>query len=255
MNNSRRWWALGALVVCLLTLGLDGTILNVALPTLAEDLGAGTSQLQWVVDAYILVFAGLLLPLGALGDRLGRRRVLLAGLAVFLVSSLVAAWTTEVGGLIAARAFMGLGSAIMTPMAMATLPVIFPPAERGLLRPPRNQDSRRRERLSRRDLRGAKELGGARISEAHSLQQASEGRPLRGLGAAGVLRLRDAGELQVASLSQEPTRSLCLEPRQISARQSLGEHDERNSQPEPSPRSRRDRRNPHCGTIDEGRRR
>src|SRR6185436_18957847 len=131
MNNSRRWWALSALVVCLLTLGLDGTILNVALPTLAEDLGAGTSQLQWVVDAYILVFAGLLLPIGAIGDRVGRRRVLLAGLAIFLVSSLVAAWTTDVGGLIAARAFMGLGSAIMTPMAMATLPVIFPPAERG----------------------------------------------------------------------------------------------------------------------------
>jgi EmrB/QacA subfamily drug resistance transporter len=131
MNNSRRWWALGALVVCLLTLGLDGTILNVALPTLAEDLGAGTSQLQWIVDAYILVFAGLLLPLGALGDRVGRRRVLLAGLAVFLVSSLVAAWTTNADGLIVARAFMGLGSAIMTPMAMATLPVIFPPAERG----------------------------------------------------------------------------------------------------------------------------
>jgi EmrB/QacA subfamily drug resistance transporter len=119
------------LVICLLTLGLDGTILNVALPTLATEIGASTSDLQWIVDAYILVFAGLLLPFGAIGDRFGRRRVLLIGLAVFGISSLVAAWTTGTGGLIAARAFMGLGSAIMTPMAMAILPVIFAPAERG----------------------------------------------------------------------------------------------------------------------------
>ena len=61
---TRRWWALGALMICMLTLGLDGTILNVALPTLATELGAGTSGLQWIVDAYILVFAGLLLPDG-----------------------------------------------------------------------------------------------------------------------------------------------------------------------------------------------
>src|SRR5215468_3932859 len=127
---TRRWWALGALMICVLTLGLDGTILNVALPTLAADLGAGTSGLQWIVDAYILVFAGLLLPIGALGDRVGRRRVLLIGLGFFGLASLAAAWTTATGGLIAARALMGLGSAIMTPMAMAILPVIFPPAQR-----------------------------------------------------------------------------------------------------------------------------
>src|SRR5258705_8534935 len=109
MSDSRRWWALGALVICLLTLGLDGTILNVALPTLATELGASTGGLQWIVDAYILVFAGLLLPIGALGDRIGRRKVLLVGLGIFLISSLAAAWTTSVGGLIAARALMGLG--------------------------------------------------------------------------------------------------------------------------------------------------
>jgi EmrB/QacA subfamily drug resistance transporter len=130
MNSSRRWWALGALMICMLTLGLDGTILNVALPTLATEIGAGTSGLQWIVDAYILVFAGLLLPMGALGDRLGRKRVLLAGLAFFLVASVVAAYVTGPGPLIAARALMGLGSAIMTPMAMAILPVIFEPAQR-----------------------------------------------------------------------------------------------------------------------------
>jgi EmrB/QacA subfamily drug resistance transporter len=127
---TRRWWALGALMICMLTLGLDGTILNVALPTLATEISAGTSGLQWIVDAYILVFAGLLLPMGALGDRLGRKRVLLAGLAFFLVSSIGAAYVSGTGPLIAARALMGLGSAIMTPMAMAILPVLFAPAER-----------------------------------------------------------------------------------------------------------------------------
>ena len=130
MNSSRRWLTLGALMICVLTLGLDGTILNVALPTLATEIGAGTSGLQWIVDAYILVFAGLLLPMGALGDRLGRKRVLMSGLAFFLGASVVAAYVTGPGPLIAARALMGLGSAIMTPMAMATLPVIFAPEQR-----------------------------------------------------------------------------------------------------------------------------
>jgi EmrB/QacA subfamily drug resistance transporter len=126
----RRWWALGALVVCMLTLGLDGTILNVALPTLSTALGASTSGLQWIVDAYILVFAGLLLPMGALGDRIGRRKLLLFGLGFFLIASVGAAYVTDVGALVAARAVMGLGSAILTPVALAILPVIFPPKER-----------------------------------------------------------------------------------------------------------------------------
>src|SRR5262245_66103662 len=88
----KRWWALGALAICLLTLGLDGTILNVALPTLATALGAGTDGLQWMVDAYILVFAGLLIPLGALGDRVGRKRMLIIGLLAFLAASIGAAY-------------------------------------------------------------------------------------------------------------------------------------------------------------------
>lgn len=130
MKTGNRWWALAALVICLLTLGLDGTILNVALPTLATELGADTGGLQWIVDAYILVFAGLLLPMGVLGDRIGRKRLLLIGLGFFLVASLGAAYVTGTGQLIAARAVMGLGSAIMTPVAMAVLPVIFEPAQR-----------------------------------------------------------------------------------------------------------------------------
>ena len=70
----RRWWILGVLCLSLLVIGLDNTILNVALPTLVRDLGASTSQLQWIVDAYTLVFAGLLLTAGSLSDRYGRRR-------------------------------------------------------------------------------------------------------------------------------------------------------------------------------------
>jgi EmrB/QacA subfamily drug resistance transporter len=126
----RRWWALGALAVCLLTLGLDGTILNVALPTLSTALGAGTDGLQWMVDAYILVFAGLLIPLGALGDRVGRKRMLLIGLVAFLGASFAAAYVTSTAALIGARALMGFGSAIMTPVATAILPVMFSARER-----------------------------------------------------------------------------------------------------------------------------
>jgi EmrB/QacA subfamily drug resistance transporter len=129
-SDARRWWALGALVICLLTLGLDGTILNVALPTLATALGAGTSGLQWMVDAYVLVFAGLLLPLGAIGDRFGRKKVLIIGLLAFLAASVAAAYVTTTGQLVAARALMGFGSAIMTPVATAMIPVLFSPAER-----------------------------------------------------------------------------------------------------------------------------
>src|SRR5688500_14218035 len=93
----RRWATLGVLSVCLLVIGLDNTVLNVALPTLAESLDAGQSELQWLVDSYTLVFAGLLLTAGSLGDRFGRRRALFLGLAVFGVASLWAAWSGSAG--------------------------------------------------------------------------------------------------------------------------------------------------------------
>src|SRR5258707_9368327 len=101
MNDprSRRWWALGALALATLTLGLDNTILNVALPTLAASVHATNSQLQWMADAYILVFAGLLIPAGALGDRFGRKRLILVGLSLFGLASLGAAMTHDVGQL------------------------------------------------------------------------------------------------------------------------------------------------------------
>lgn len=126
----RRWWALGAIALCILVIGLDATILNVALPTLAGDIQATNSQLQWIVDAYILVLAGLLLPAGALGDRYGRKRMVLIGLALFGVASVAATLTSDAGQLIAARAVMGIGAAILMPVTTALIPVLFGDAER-----------------------------------------------------------------------------------------------------------------------------
>ncbi|MGW1746277.1 DHA2 family efflux MFS transporter permease subunit [Streptomyces sp. NPDC002092] len=128
--NPRRWWALGALVASMLTLGFDMTILNVALPTMAGDLGASTGQQQWMADAYVVVFAALMLPAGLLGDRFGRRLMLIAGLGIFLAGSLVGALAGDVDWVIAARAFMGIGGALVTPLALSVLPSLFGPDER-----------------------------------------------------------------------------------------------------------------------------
>ncbi|QXJ24432.1 MFS transporter [Actinomadura graeca] len=127
---ARRWLGLGALALAMLALGFDMTILNLALTTLSEELDAGTSALQWIVDSYLLVFAALLLPAGLLGDRFGRKRLLLAGLAVFGAASLAGAFAGGAAGVIAARLFMGLGAAVVTPLSMSMLPAVFPPAER-----------------------------------------------------------------------------------------------------------------------------
>ncbi|RMI44560.1 DHA2 family efflux MFS transporter permease subunit [Actinomadura harenae] len=128
--KTRRWWGLGALALALLALGFDLTILNVALPTLSVRLHAGTSRLQWIVDAYVLVFAATLLPAGLLGDRFGRRRLLLLGLALFGAASLAGSLVTGADGLIAARMVMGVGAGMVTPLSMSMLPAIFPPEER-----------------------------------------------------------------------------------------------------------------------------
>ncbi|HST43411.1 MAG TPA: MFS transporter [Conexibacter sp.] len=104
--------------------------LNVALPDLARATGATPTQLQWIVDGYALVFAGLLLPAGALGDRLGRRRVLLAGLAVFGGAALVATFVAAPGQLIAARVAMGLGAALIMPTTLSIITSVFPADER-----------------------------------------------------------------------------------------------------------------------------
>ncbi|WP_067182646.1 DHA2 family efflux MFS transporter permease subunit [Microtetraspora niveoalba] len=129
--TSARWWALGALVLSVLVLGLDATILNVALPTLATELRATTGELQWIIDAYMVPFAALMLPAGALGDRFGRKRVLLVGLAAFGVASVLATSAEGTGALIAARALMGAGAALIMPLSMSILPSVFGPEERG----------------------------------------------------------------------------------------------------------------------------
>jgi EmrB/QacA subfamily drug resistance transporter len=121
----RRWAALSVLCVSLLAIVIDNTIVNVALPTLVRDLKADVAELQWVVDAYTLVFAGLLLVAGALGDRFGRRRMLLGGLVVFGLASGGAAYAGGVDGLIIARAVMGAGAAFIMPATLSLLISVF----------------------------------------------------------------------------------------------------------------------------------
>jgi EmrB/QacA subfamily drug resistance transporter len=126
----RRWWTLVVLSVSLLVISLDNTILNVALPTIERELDASASDLQWIVDSYTLVFAGLLLTLGSLGDRFGRRLGLAAGLVVFGVGSLASALATSADMLIASRALMGVGGALIMPSTLSILTNVFPAEER-----------------------------------------------------------------------------------------------------------------------------
>jgi EmrB/QacA subfamily drug resistance transporter len=121
----RRWQVLGVLCVALLAIVMDNTIVNVALPTLARELHADTGALQWIVDAYTLVFAGLLLAAGGLGDRFGRKPMLLAGLAMFGAFSAAGALATTTGQLIAARALMGIGAALIFPATLAIAVNVF----------------------------------------------------------------------------------------------------------------------------------
>ncbi len=121
----KRWVALGVLCLSLILVVLDNTVLNVALPTLVRDLGASTTDLQWMVDSYVIVFAGLLLTAGALGDRFGRRRSLQAGLVVFSVASGLAAISTTSSQLIGARAVMGLGAAFVMPATLSLIINLF----------------------------------------------------------------------------------------------------------------------------------
>jgi EmrB/QacA subfamily drug resistance transporter len=126
---STRWLALIALSVAVLVVGIDLTVLNVALPTLAASLHASTSQLQWFVDSYSLVLAGLLLPAGVLADRYGRKRLLLVALAVFGVSSAACAYASSPVELIATRAVLGGGAAVIMTVSLSILAVLFPTDE------------------------------------------------------------------------------------------------------------------------------
>ncbi len=128
--DPRRWWTLAVLCLSLLVISLDNTILNVALPTLELDLGASSSQLQWIVDSYMLVFAGLLLTAGALGDRFGRKRTLTFGLLIFGLGSALSALAGSANALIASRALMGIGGAFIMPSTLSILTATFPAHER-----------------------------------------------------------------------------------------------------------------------------
>src|SRR5271167_2596296 len=117
--------ALAAICLSVFVISVDATIVNVALPTLSRELNADTAQLQWIVDAYTLVMAGLLLSVGSLSDRYGRRGWLSGGLAVFAVTSVVAAQVNSADGLIAARAAMGVGAAVIFPTTLGLITNIF----------------------------------------------------------------------------------------------------------------------------------
>src|SRR6266545_4538336 len=127
----RRWSILVVLCFSLLVIVLDNTILNVAIPTIVRDLDATNSQLQWMVDAYTLVFAGLLLTGGSLGDRFGRRGALQVGLVIFGLGALASAFASTSEQLIATRAFMGIGGAFIMPATLSIITNVFPTRERG----------------------------------------------------------------------------------------------------------------------------
>jgi EmrB/QacA subfamily drug resistance transporter len=127
----RRWIILGVLCFSLLVIVLDNSILNVALPAIVRELNATNTQLQWIVDAYTLVFAGLLLTAGSLGDRFGRRPALQVGFAVFGLGSLASALSTSPNMLIFSRGFMGIGGAFIMPATLSIITNLFPTRERG----------------------------------------------------------------------------------------------------------------------------
>src|SRR5437773_9229561 len=130
-EENRKWWTLGALSFALFMIMLDNTVVNVALPAIKNDLGIGVSELEWVVTAYALTFAVLLLTGGKLGDMYGRRRIFTIGLVVFTVSSLVCGLSSSATELIAARAVQGVGSALMMPATLSIISATFAVRERG----------------------------------------------------------------------------------------------------------------------------
>jgi EmrB/QacA subfamily drug resistance transporter len=128
--DPRRWWILAVLCSSLTLVMVSNMSLNVALPSIANDLDADASELQWIVDAYALVFAGLLFAAATIGDRFGRKGALQAGLVLFVVSAVAGAFADSSGQLIAVRAVMGLGAAFVMPSTLSILADVFPPHER-----------------------------------------------------------------------------------------------------------------------------
>lgn len=130
VRDPRRWWILVVLCLALLVLVVDNTVLNLAIPSLNEEMGATPSDIQWIIDAYVLAYAGLLLTSGSLSDKYGRRLFLIVGLAFFGGASLLAVLVTEPWQLIAARALMGIGGSLVMPSTLSILMTVFDETER-----------------------------------------------------------------------------------------------------------------------------
>ncbi|HEX7992799.1 MAG TPA: MFS transporter, partial [Streptosporangiaceae bacterium] len=133
ITDRRKWVILGVLIISLFSVVLDNTVLNVALKTIAEPsagLGATQSQLEWAINAYTLVFAGLLFTFGVVGDRVGRKRILIIGMALFGLASLISSYAQTPTELIWARAAMGFGGAAVMPQTLSIITNVFDPDER-----------------------------------------------------------------------------------------------------------------------------
>jgi EmrB/QacA subfamily drug resistance transporter len=130
-EQNRKWWTLAAVAFGLFMIMLDNTVVNVALPSIGRDLHVSISSLEWVVTAYALTFAALLITGGKLGDLMGRRRIFIVGIAIFTLSSLACGLAPTAGFLIGARAVQGVGAALMNPASLSIITATFPPRERG----------------------------------------------------------------------------------------------------------------------------
>src|SRR5438445_13759373 len=130
-EENRKWWTLGAVAFGLFMIMLDNTIVNVALPAIEHSLHMSISSLEWIVTAYALTFAALLITGGKLGDMFGRRKMFVAGLVVFTLASLACGLAPSAGFLIGARAVQGIGAALMNPATLSIITATFPPKERG----------------------------------------------------------------------------------------------------------------------------
>jgi EmrB/QacA subfamily drug resistance transporter len=130
-DENRKWWTLGAVTFGLFMIMLDNTIVNVAVPSIGRDLHIGISELEWVFNGYALTFGVLMLTGGKLADLLGRRRIFIAGLAIFTLASLLCGLADSASFLIGARVFQGVGSALMNPATLSIIAATFPPKQRG----------------------------------------------------------------------------------------------------------------------------
>ncbi|HXY81592.1 MAG TPA: MFS transporter [Gaiellaceae bacterium] len=130
-EENRKWWTLAAVAFGLFMIMLDNTVVNVALPSIERDLHVSIASLEWIVTAYALTFAALLVTGGKLADMFGRRRIFVVGIAVFTLSSLACGLAPSAGFLIGARAVQGIGAALMNPATLSIITATFPPKERG----------------------------------------------------------------------------------------------------------------------------